>query len=648
LLTDEFKALTDNVVYWYGPCLANHSLVANLNPPTPLCMAENENDAGTNLTTGKQMPVKYKFKEMKVHSSDEWMADATKKYRQVYDRYETTFMRVELSFYNKLFDEEEWEASITLKCYFVNGTEKRELSNLSNKRKVLKEENIVYVRDSWGNATPGAYWLKGNYVWEAYIDDVKIGEAKFYVEDLNVGALGVVNGQNLYFDIAHIKTFEGDAQASALPQKKYFSKFSQKDTRYVWGEFCFKNKASGDYYAEIIFNFFDDAGQPKGKSARLIYVSPNTAGQLYTMYPAWGSDSPGTWKHDTYTMEVVFMDTLIATVVFQVGDVFEEGTPKVITDPIQMLQGISIVKDNSKPAEESKQNPDDLLYESLAELNALTGLQSIKTEVNEMVKLVRFYQESGKDILNKFSLHTVFTGNPGTGKTTVARILSKVYKGLGILEKGHLVEVDRQALVAGYVGQTAIKTAEKINEAMGGILFIDEAYSLANENGAQHDFGAESIQVILKRMEDNRGKFGVIVAGYTDNMHEFINSNPGLRSRFDKYFVFEDYSVDEMYSIALSIFQKEDVKPDVAASEHLKKYLTFIHSNKDKYFGNARTVRQLVGECIRNQHLRLASMKKEERTKELMETIVFDDVKEFEIKEVKTSGRGLGFRVSQK
>ena len=225
------------------------------------------------------------------------------------------------------------------------------------------------------------------------------------------------------------------------------------------------------------------------------------------------------------------MDTLIATVAFKVGDAFEEGAVNVITDAEQMLKQTAAVG-----ATGTDKSLDDILFESLAELNALTGLDSVKTEVNEMVKLVRFYQESGKDVLNKFSLHTVFTGNPGTGKTTVARILSRIYKGLGILEKGHLIEVDRQGLVAGYVGQTAIKTADKVNEAVGGILFIDEAYSLANESGGQHDFGGESIQVILKRMEDLRGKFGVIVAGYTENMQDFINSNPGLRSTRNQIF----------------------------------------------------------------------------------------------------------------
>lgn len=591
--------------------------------------------------TGVKKPVvNYKFRDMKVHSSDEWMADGTKKYRQVYDRSETTYMRVELSFFNKLFDEDEWEASITLKCFFITGTQqtgiqKKELCNLEQKRKILKDENIVYIRDAWGNATPGAYWLKGNYVWEAYIDQVKMGEAKFYVEDVGMPR----DGENRFFDIAHIKLFEGHSQAATLAQKKYMSKFSQKDTRYVWGEFCFRNKTSSDYYAEVFFNFCDDAGQLKGRSTRLVYVQPNTSGQLYTLYPAWGSDTPGTWVDDLYTMEVVFMDNLIATVPFRVGEAPEEGSVSVITDVSKILN-----HSVQSGAPSDDKNLDEILSESLAELHGLTGLQGIKTEVNEMVKLVRFYQESGKDVLNKFSLHTVFTGNPGTGKTTVARILSRIYKGLGILEKGHLVEVDRQALVAGYVGQTAIKTDEKIKEAMGGILFIDEAYALANENGAQHDFGAESIQVILKRMEDLRGKFGVIVAGYTANMQQFINSNPGLRSRFDKYFFFEDYSPEDMFTIALSIFGKEGVKPEDAASQHLKSYFAFIHDNRDKHFGNARTVRQVVAESIKNQHLRLASMKKEERTPERMETIILDDVREFEIREIKNEGRSVGFR----
>jgi AAA+ superfamily predicted ATPase len=601
-------------------------------------MSTPNNEEKNQQNPAKQMPIKYKFRDVKVHSSDEWMADATKKYRKVYDRYETSYMRVEFSFYNKLFDEEEWEASVRLKCFHINGSQKNELCSQEQKRKVLKDENVVYIRDSWGNATPGAYWLKGDYLWEAYIDDVKVGESKFYVEDVGQ----VKPGENLFFDIVSIKVFEGDGQGSSLPQKKYLKKFSQKDTRFVWSEFIFKNKSPKDYFAELFFNFYDKAGQLKGSNALLTYVATNTTDKLYTIFPGWGGDAPGRWKSDMYTMEVVFLDTLIATVPFQVGASFEEGDVPVLTDTSPLLKQSA----SGGPAATTK-NVDDVLFESLAELNSLTGLANIKTEVNEMVKLVRYYQETGKDVLNKFSLHTVFTGNPGTGKTTVARILAKIYKGLGILEKGHLIEVDREGLVAGYVGQTALKTGEKINEAMGGVLFIDEAYSLATSKGSQYDFGSEAIQIILKRMEDMRGKFGVIVAGYTENMQMFIDSNPGLKSRFDKYFMFQDYSHEEMFAIALAHFNKEGVKPDETSATHLKNYFKFIFEERDEHFGNARTVRQVVGEAVKNQNLRLASMKKEERTKELMETVIFEDVKEFEIKETSHKPK-LGFQVGEK
>jgi len=517
------------------------------------------------MSSSKDITAKFKSREMKVHCTDEWMAGSTKKYRRVFDRFETTYMRVEISFFNKLFDEEEWEASIRSKCYFVNGSQKNELSNFEEKRKILKEENIVYARHSWGKPEAGEYWKKGNYVWEAYLDEVKIGETTFYVEDIGVQPPGV----NMFFDVESVRLFEGDGQASTLAEKKYLKKFNQKDTRFVWGEFNFTNRTAVDYYAEIMFLYSDGDGQPKGSQSYLMYVAPNTAGKVYTAYAGWGNLIPGTWHNDGYIMEIVFMDTLVATVTFQVGDSFEVGGVSVITDKGLLMHPTGSTATASPVLE-------ILLKDSLEELNLLTGLTNIKAEVNEMVRLVQFYQETGKDVLNKFSLHTVFTGNPGTGKTTVARILSNIYKGLGILDKGHLVEVDREGLVAGYIGQTAIKTGEKVNQAMGGVLFIDEAYSLAQEKGSPYDFGGEAIQIILKRMEDMRGKFGVIVAGYTHNMHGFINSNPGLKSRFDKYFHFEDYSPDEMFIIALSMFRKEEVMPDVDAATHLKAYFTVL------------------------------------------------------------------------
>jgi SpoVK/Ycf46/Vps4 family AAA+-type ATPase len=270
-----------------------------------------------------------------------------------------------------------------------------------------------------------------------------------------------------------------------------------------------------------------------------------------------------------------------------------------------------------------------LLKISMAELNGLIGMDNVKTEIEEMVRLVRFYRESGRNVLNKFFLHTVFIGNPGTGKTTVARILTKIYKALGILERGHTVETDRQGLVAGYVGQTAIKTAEKVDEAMGGVLFIDEAYALtsggAGNMGGSSDFGNEAIQTLLKRMEDSRGQFFVFVAGYPDNMEVFLKANPGLRSRFDKMLKFEDYSAVELFSIAELMLQQEGFSIQDDAKEHLKKYLEFIYDYRDKYFGNARTVRNVINEITKNQSLRLAAMPNEERNPMMLNVITYED-----------------------
>ncbi len=604
--------------------------------PYPFFMEQTDDQERS--STEKSLPQNFKYRDIKVHSSDEWMVDATKKYRRVFDRYETTYMWVEFSLFNKLFDETDWEASFQVKCFFMNGSNKTELCSLEQKRKIGKEENIIYIRQSWGNATPGAYWFRGDYTWEGYVDGVKVGESRFYVEDMGPP----VNNENRFFDIESVSMFEGDGKAYLNQDKKYLTTYKQGETRNVWCEFKIKNKNPGAHYIEVFFNFYNDARQLKGTNAYLQYIPANSQGQSFTLYPGWGGNTPGRWSKDNYTMEIVFLDALLATVPFEVGDDWNEGAVPLITNPDELLRSSAAVSVNvvTKDREE-------LVQAALEELNSLTGLTTIKREVNEMVQLVRFYQETGKDVLSRFSLHTVFTGNPGTGKTTVARILSRIYRGLGILEKGHLVEVDREGLVAGYVGQTAIKTAEKVSEAMGGILFIDEAYSLASAKGSPHDFGAEAIQIILKRMEDFRGRFGVIVAGYTENMQEFINSNPGLQSRFDKYFEFPDYAPNEMFTIAEGMFAKEEVNLNDAARSHLFNYFTFIHANRDQYFGNARTVRQVVNEVIKNQHLRLAAMKKEERTSEVMGAIILEDTAEFEIKDGTRQKPKIGFQTGK-
>ena len=847
---------------------------------------------------------RYKFNKVNVYSSTEWMANSTKKYRSVFDTKETTYIYTELSFYNKLFDEQDWEAKINLKCFSLDGKNRKELCNIDLKKTISKEDNIVYIRDGWGTDTRGSYWKRGDYIWETYIENILVGSKKFYIENMGLVTLN----ENPYFDVNSLKFYIGGAEGIIKDRRVYLKKINRKTAQYLFAEFSFINKSENDWFCELFFNFYDDANQLKGQVSSIKYIEKNRKDEIITLEEGWGNSTPGTWIDDSYSVEIVFMDTLVAVASIKVGDEEENGEVEVfnssdkctilktssinikepesidevlkelnsligleqikkkINEHITYLNYIKLRKEKgfddtekislhsvftgnpgtgkttvvrilgqlykkmgllskghvvevdradlvgeyigqtapkvkesiskarggilfideayslarqnddskdfgkevieiilkemsdgkgdiaimcagypkemgvflesnpglksrfsyyfhfddylpeelfsiaiatankkgmliSQPAHdiikkamvdayrdrdktfgnarfanaiinEAKINlgirlmnlpnvnelsndilstidvadvekifksqnkkrldltvDNELLRSSLAELNNLIGIKNIKQDVDELIRLVQYYRETGKDILNKFSLHNVFVGNPGTGKTTVARIIGKIYKALGLLEKGHVVECERESLVAGYIGQTAIKTKEQIERAKGGVLFIDEAYALAGNS--KDDFGKESIEVILKNMEDMRGQFSVIVAGYPDNMNVFLESNPGLKSRFDRTFNFEDYSSEELFDIAKILYAAENLIPDAEATEHLTKYITAIYTNRDRYFGNARTIRKVVGESIKNQNLRMASVPASQRTKEMLNTLTLADVVEF-------------------
>ena len=278
-----------------------------------------------------------------------------------------------------------------------------------------------------------------------------------------------------------------------------------------------------------------------------------------------------------------------------------EPERKALTDPL-------------KPVEEKEpepEEPDVSLEELLADLNSLTGLDKVKEDLNSLINLLRIHKMREERGLPQasVSLHMVFSGNPGTGKTTVARLLGKIYSKLGVLSKGHLVEVDRSGLVSGYVGQTATKTKKVVESAIGGLLFIDEAYALTANTGS-NDFGTEAGNTLLKAMEDNRNDLVVIVAGYTDLMEEFLDSNPGLRSRFNKQIKFDDYTAEELLDIFMGICSKSFFELTDEAKETVKHFFADRVDRKEELpgFANGRDARNYFEKTLTYQANRLATM----------------------------------------
>ena len=274
------------------------------------------------------------------------------------------------------------------------------------------------------------------------------------------------------------------------------------------------------------------------------------------------------------------------------------------------------------PGEKEEIPPKEKIEDLLAELDSYVGMDAIKAEVRSLINMVQVYKLRREHDLptTDMSLHMVFSGNPGTGKTTVARIMARIYHSLDILSKGQLVEVDRSGLVAGYVGQTALKTQKVIEKAMGGVLFIDEAYALNGKS--ENDFGQEAIDTILKAMEDHRDDLVVIVAGYTELMDRFIHSNPGLESRFNRFLEFEDYTTEQMVAIFKMQCKKGCYVLAQGTEELVRDFIA--EESADDSFGNARGVRNLFEHILVAQNNRLAKLEKVTRD-DLMQ-IMPDDV----------------------
>ena len=579
----------------------------------------NINPTQVNQNTGP----KYKFKDLKVHGNAEWLSDGKRKYRQVFDVNITKYIYYELSIYNFLFDKDDWNISVLFKVTDQNGTEK---CSETVTQPVMKTDNVAFIKYSWGLEKPGTYWFKGAYKIEAWVDGALLGTKNFYM----LGEGEIQYDCEPYFRLSTVKLYEGPGADVPFGKREYLKSFAVDKTRYLWieiegdnlqyqkvpwqGEFFIRIRNSN---SEMITEIVD------------FYTYENTIDRV-RFVRGWGSEAPGTWYRGNYEIDIVLMERLLGKVLFSVGDTDEPDLEngKVLVPGAEGFVYSSASQQPSKPKEQLTEE------EIMKEMNQMIGLETIKESLRDKydyLKFLKVRKDKGiDDVDEKIGLHSVFTGNPGTGKTKTALLLGKIYYNLGLLSKGHVYEVDRTDLVGEYVGQTAPKTKEAIKKAKGGILFIDEAYSLAREGDTQRDFGREVIEIVLKEMSDGDGDLAVVVAGYPDEMEHFLDSNPGLKSRFNSNFTFPDYNPKELLAIGEQTAKQLDVELDKESDDYLYTKLVEVYRDRDRTFGNARYVNSIIGEAKMNLGLRVidSGSKLEEVDDKTLSTVTLDDIKE--------------------
>lgn len=547
------------------------------------------------------MEVKYKLQTIKVFGSKENLYYNTKKYRKVYDASESKYLYCELAFYNKLFDEKEWNTTIRFVC--KNVKTKKAVCDFDKELLVKKDMNIVYVREGWGTPDPG-WWKVGSYFYEVYIDGKLVGTTFFYVVDK-----GVVTAQeNPYIRINQIQLFQGPKNGVPFADRTYYHTFEGKSTKYINVEMRLENLQSSmdSFPLELQFNFYNDAGQLKAYMSYFKEIKDHR--EEIIMDTGYGSDNGGYWYEDKYTLECLFMDQLIAVIPFEVGAEYIEQTGP---------HPYSTSKNNSQQIV-TNEVPKLTFEEAMDEMNDLIGLHSVKEQLNEFASFLQFLKirkEKGFEENTKFNLNSIFMGNPGTGKTTVAKLLGKIYYSLGLLSTDKVHEVGRVDLVGEYIGQTAPKVKKAIDKARGGILFIDEAYALTNRGNDSKDFGREVVEVLLKELSDGPGDLAIVCAGYPKEMQNFLNSNPGLSSRIRNVIFFPDYIPDELMEIAEYKANKSGIMLEEQSKKSLYKKIVEAYRNRNDHFGNARFVNGVIEEAKQNMALRL--MKSHENLKKL-------------------------------
>ncbi len=563
----------------------------------------------------------YKFKELNVYASTEWLANNKKKYRQVFDSQNCTYIYAELAFYNKLFDNKAWNINIELKCY--DSLKKKKVCSLEFNKKVSKQDNIVYIREGWGNKKEGSFWKRGTYYWEAWIEGEKVASKYFYVEDYGEDWTNLNNDK---LELSSIKLYEGSFEDVDEKDRQYLKVFSAEHTKYIYSEIKFINKENRfNWNLELFLKFYNQARELKGQVTKLVKIKAKD--KVVNVTAGWGSNIKGSWRMGSYTAELVMMNKLIAITPFQVD--FDE------------LEGISAIQiyRGDKPVLIQPEYKIEQSYEEvLSKFNSLIGLHSIKKQISDHSNYIKYLQlrkERGLKEEDEIDIHSVFTGNPGTGKTTVAKMMGAIYKNMGLLTKGHVHEVDRSDFVGEYIGQTAPKVKTAISKARGGVLFIDEAYALARSNDDSKDFGREAIEILVKEMSNGQGDLAIIAAGYPKEMTHFINSNPGLKSRFKHFFEFPDYLPQELNKIADFAARQQGVYFSKYSKLKLNEFIIDAFRNRDVNFGNARFVFDLVEKAKINLGLRVMNSKSPEKlTKRELNLIKVEDVNNINLKKV--------------